>query len=447
MLLPWPVSATANVGADAKAVLLKIGGSYTGAWSGGARYPGMTAFSSPCRHTGAQQYFYQWVPVDDSRQAEIYISTGLAPTARSIAYSNRAERWWRSTSLYPDLGGYRGNDAWKKYGGLEWGKGFPTLIGYIHNPTSTNRNYGVRPAGATWDPTKVLMGVTTNGNGTSALITMNSNYEFEAKAGDLTTVKFYYTGYEYGNCLNVDSATHQYTARLDGTPIDISASVPNTATGIAGYIWNEGADATGEVRHPDNVSSILQIAAGCGLYFWQPVKINAGKATISCVAGHTDVKFRILAYYQDEDPDTVRRTNGDIYPNFLAGLSTGAINLGGTIKAMLLTQAYTRSAAHQYVNDLSGEVTGGSYARQTVAGNWTFGDTSYKFTPSGPITFSGIPGSISWMVFYQEGANDASSRIIASVNLGTIALNGQGKKFSFVDSLFGLPFLETYPDC
>lgn len=103
-----------------------------------------------------------------------------------------------------------------------------------------------------------------------------------------------------------------------------------------------------------------------------------------------------------------------LYPPTKKVFLDGGINLGSdTIKAVLVdTGAYTYSAAHDFLNDLSGTVgtaaTLGS--KTTTSGTFDAAD----------VTYTAVTGnSVEAIVIYKDTGNSATSNLIAYIDSGT----------------------------
>ena len=107
------------------------------------------------------------------------------------------------------------------------------------------------------------------------------------------------------------------------------------------------------------------------------------------------------------------------YPSFLLKLLKGDIDFDTvTVKALLLTDSAIFDGTDVFISDLSHEVAGGSYARQTVTVT-SGSDTDMAYlTPAAAITFTAVPGTVQFVVFHVVGAGDASSPLICCVDLG-----------------------------
>ena len=106
-----------------------------------------------------------------------------------------------------------------------------------------------------------------------------------------------------------------------------------------------------------------------------------------------------------------------------------------TIKAILVTSSYTPNKDHDFVddvvaNELSGTGYTGGFAgsgRKTIASKAFSTDTTndrVEFT-FGAVTWTAInAGSPKYLILVKEITNDAASRLIAYLDLGTVTTNG-----------------------
>lgn len=108
-----------------------------------------------------------------------------------------------------------------------------------------------------------------------------------------------------------------------------------------------------------------------------------------------------------------------IYPIYKAALLGGLSNIdldGGTVKAALVdTGTYTYSAAHDFLNDLSGVVgTAQTIANTTVTGGLFDGDN---------VTFTGVSGAtVEALVIYIDTGVAGTSRLVAYIDTGVTGL-------------------------
>src|SRR5688572_20769615 len=113
----------------------------------------------------------------------------------------------------------------------------------------------------------------------------------------------------------------------------------------------------------------------------------------------------------------------------------GTIDLvNDTIKAILVTSSYTPDADHDFANDLTNELSGTGYTggfagsgRKTTASKAFSTDNANdraEFTFAA-ITWSAInAGNPKYLILVKEITNDAATRLIAWLDLGTVVTNG-----------------------
>lgn len=108
-----------------------------------------------------------------------------------------------------------------------------------------------------------------------------------------------------------------------------------------------------------------------------------------------------------------------IYPLYKQALLGGLSNIdmdGGTVKVALVdTGTYTYSAAHDFLNDVSGIVgTAQTIANTTVTSGTFDGDN---------VTFTAVSGnSVEALVIYIDTGNSATSRLVAYIDTGQTGL-------------------------
>ena len=135
----------------------------------------------------------------------------------------------------------------------------------------------------------------------------------------------------------------------------------------------------------------------------------------------------------------------EFYPVYFVESGKGNIDLeNDTIQCLLVTASYTYDATDLDVADLSGEVTGGSYARQTLSNVTITQDAS-----GWPVTldadnciFSGVPDQAasvqgSAAIVFKSGASDADSPLIAFLDYTNLTFNGSDVQVQFNASGIG----------
>jgi len=86
------------------------------------------------------------------------------------------------------------------------------------------------------------------------------------------------------------------------------------------------------------------------------------------------------------------------------------------VRAMLVGPSYTPNADHVFVNQVVGELTNGSYARQALLGRYGVVDTTNdlaSFVANNPTWLSLAGGEqVQWLVLYKHVTNDSDSRLL-----------------------------------
>lgn len=126
----------------------------------------------------------------------------------------------------------------------------------------------------------------------------------------------------------------------------------------------------------------------------------------------------------------------NVYNSAKTGLTDGTINfLSDTIKAMLVTASYTPNPDHEFVSDVGNEISGTGYTsgfgnsgRKTLTGKAINKDNANdraEFTFDA-ITWTSIDVATEprYLILIKEITNDAASKIIACLDLGTVVTNG-----------------------
>lgn len=123
------------------------------------------------------------------------------------------------------------------------------------------------------------------------------------------------------------------------------------------------------------------------------------------------------------------------YTSGLRDMADGTVSLvSDTIKVILVTSAYTPDADHDFASDLTNELSGTGYTggfagagRKTLAGKAWSTDTvnnRVEFTFSAATWTAINAGSPKYAILVKEITNDAASRLIGYLDLGTVTTNG-----------------------
>lgn len=107
-----------------------------------------------------------------------------------------------------------------------------------------------------------------------------------------------------------------------------------------------------------------------------------------------------------------------------------AAGAAGAYKVMLVTSSYTPDADHDFPNAAglaSNEITGGTYARQDLAGRATaVNDTTNAGEHSADnVTFLGLSAAApKYAIIYRVVTNDTDHQLVCWIDLGTVAITG-----------------------
>jgi hypothetical protein len=104
---------------------------------------------------------------------------------------------------------------------------------------------------------------------------------------------------------------------------------------------------------------------------------------------------------------------------------------GQTYKVLLTTSSYTPSTAHDFANDVTNELSGTGYSRQTVANRTVTVDAINHRTDFGAdnITWSAINTGTApkyGVVIKDNGGADSANEIVWIIDLGTVAATNGG---------------------
>lgn len=125
-----------------------------------------------------------------------------------------------------------------------------------------------------------------------------------------------------------------------------------------------------------------------------------------------------------------------VYPKALELLNAGTLSwTTDTIRVLLVSSAESYSRADDFVNDVSAnELSGGSYARQTLASKTSAdnGTDKWIFDAADPV-FSAVAGSqtVGAAIVYKEVTNDTDSPLLAFIDGTDLATNGSDVTVAF----------------
>jgi hypothetical protein len=116
-------------------------------------------------------------------------------------------------------------------------------------------------------------------------------------------------------------------------------------------------------------------------------------------------------------------------------VADGTISLvSDTIKCILVTSSYTPNPDHDFADDLTNELSGTGYTggfagsgRKTLTSkSWSTDNTNDRteFTATIPAWTAINAGSPKYAILVKEITNDAATRLIGYLDLGTVTTNG-----------------------
>lgn len=141
------------------------------------------------------------------------------------------------------------------------------------------------------------------------------------------------------------------------------------------------------------------------------------------------------------------------YTNGLRDVLDRTIDLNGdTLKAILVTSGYTPDKDHQFASSLTNELSGTGYTggfagsgRKTLAGKAFSTDTTndrVEWTFTGVLWSAINAGNPKYLIICKEITNDAATRLIAYLDLGTVVTNG-GDFTATPDATLGALYIPT----
>lgn len=90
---------------------------------------------------------------------------------------------------------------------------------------------------------------------------------------------------------------------------------------------------------------------------------------------------------------------------------------------LLATDDYTPSRTHRFVSEVSGELAGHGYARQSLTGRAVL-ETDAADCVADAVTFSGLrtTQSYRWAVVFRKGKTDKDSELICALDMDLVSL-------------------------
>jgi len=120
---------------------------------------------------------------------------------------------------------------------------------------------------------------------------------------------------------------------------------------------------------------------------------------------------------------------------FVAAFGATGLNLAsGSVKALLVSNAYTPDQdVHDFLDDVTGELSGGGYARATLAGKAVSYDgatNTVKFT-SNAFTFTALTGTFRHCVLVVDsGVAGTSPLVVCFTSDADVTASGQDVTFT-----------------
>lgn len=115
--------------------------------------------------------------------------------------------------------------------------------------------------------------------------------------------------------------------------------------------------------------------------------------------------------------------NAHAYTKGLQAMASKKVDwVNDTIKAILLDATYSPSRdVHQYVSDLTGELTGGAYARATVTGKSITVGVGTMTLVSADVSFASMTASPGprYLAFFVDTGSSATSPLIMYMDFDT----------------------------
>lgn len=210
--------------------------------------------------------------------------------------------------------------------------------------------------------------------------------------------------YAHSTCWNSSVSSWNYTDRNVGNtdPPDLSPSYDLNLLILPalGWLWWQ----TGDQKWKDRGDAAFD--AGVAIYdafnFWVSGAYLGGASPASILGKHFNQNYvwspdyltwRALTPVVQEQLSVTGTING--FNSFSRDVGGAAVNGTDTLKCMLLSSSWTPSqSGYSILSNLTGEVSGNGYARQTLSGvTWTRSGAVSTLTCN-PITFSATGGDI-----------------------------------------------------
>jgi len=120
-----------------------------------------------------------------------------------------------------------------------------------------------------------------------------------------------------------------------------------------------------------------------------------------------------------------------VYNAFPEGLAKGLLDMqsgAADIRVLLATTTYTPNKDHDFVDDVTNEVSGGSgYVRKALASEAVTKDDTNdwaKFTHAAITWTAADFGTFRYMIYYLHNAADSAARLLMCIDLTAVVTNG-----------------------
>jgi hypothetical protein len=107
-------------------------------------------------------------------------------------------------------------------------------------------------------------------------------------------------------------------------------------------------------------------------------------------------------------------------------LFAGSANWAATDQeygVLLAGEDYRPSRAHRFVSEVTGELTGGGYARQSLTGRAVL-ESDAADCVADAVTFSGLrtTQAYRWAIVFRKGKSDSASELICALDMDLVSL-------------------------
>ena len=112
---------------------------------------------------------------------------------------------------------------------------------------------------------------------------------------------------------------------------------------------------------------------------------------------------------------------GQIMNEALTSIVKGEIDFLNDDIVVLLTTGAANIDSTTYISDITGELSGGGYVRKTLASKTvTTDDTNDRvIADAADVSWTGLSGTFRYIHVAQSTGNDATSRVLSTIDLGS----------------------------